>query len=104
MKKFLALAAFLPLTIVPSYPRINLLEPGTPGVDFSIPVKDWTHGADLRLGFEKADLFQVDYFLSHPIYQDWEIEGTLGYVSIDHPSGGHSGLNDLAVAAKYRFP
>jgi hypothetical protein len=104
MKKFLLVAAFLSFVVTPLYARVNLLEPWTPGVDFSIPVKDWTHGADLRLGFDKTDLFQVDYFLSHPLYQDWEVEGTLGYVSLDRPGGGHSGLNDLAVAAKYRFP
>lgn len=107
MKKFLSIITFFILAAAPLYARINLLEPWSPGVDFSIPVKDWTHGADLRFGFADADLFQVDYFLSHPVDQDWEVGGTLGYVSTSGgrtSSNGHSGFNDLTVAAKYRFP
>ncbi len=107
MKKFLALFAVLAISFSPLHARINLLEPWAPGVDFSIPVKEWTHGADLRWGSAKSDLFQADYFLSRSLDQDWEVGGTLGYVSTSgglNNGNGHSGFNDLTVAAQYKFP
>jgi hypothetical protein len=89
----------------PAAARVNLLEPWSPAVDFSVPSRPWTHGANLRLGAGDLDAVEASYNLSHSPRPGWEVEGTLGYLSIDGkpPFGDDSGLGDLAVAGKYAF-
>lgn len=103
-RQFLLPALFLCLSSVPLHARVNVLEPWSPGVDFYIPRKDWTHGANVRWGVNGTDLFEAEYLLSHRPRADWEIGGALGYVSLDEKgAGGSSGINDLRVAAKHLF-
>jgi len=105
MKKFLFTASLLMLS-VPGHARLNILEPWSPGVDVRTPEKLWTHGANVRLGASDPDVFEAAYFLNHRAGSNWEVGGTLGYLSVDPegPINRHSGVNDLAFAAKYEFP
>jgi hypothetical protein len=104
MKKLLA-ALFLLASSAPLSARVNVLEPWSPGVDLDVPREAWGHGANMRVGRGDADLFELAYVLSHAPRSDWEVGGTLGYVSLDRPAPVKSdtGLSDLTAAAKHRF-
>lgn len=105
MKKLLASLFFLAFAS-PSFARVNLLEPWSPGLDLDVPRETWGHGGNARFGSANGqDLLELSYFLSHAPRSDWEVAGTLGYVSLDRPAPlkSDTGLSDLAVAAKHKF-
>jgi hypothetical protein len=90
----------------PSAARVNMLEPWSPGLDFTIPQTFWNHDVHMRSGFGKkgTDLFELGYVLTTPVSPDWEAGGGLNYQSLDTPAGSESGLGDLFLGAKYKLP
>jgi hypothetical protein len=84
--------------------RVQLVEPWSPSIDTGTPERPWVHGATLRTGFNGVDALELAYQLSHAPAPGWEVEGSLGYASIDGSGRDDSGLNDLTVAAKHVLP
>jgi len=90
---------------LPLQARINMIEPWSPGVDFTLPEKQWNHGVNVRLGVDEGDIFDLSYLLSHPLPHRWEIGGIWGLRRIDSPidKDDNLGLNDLTVGGKHVF-
>lgn len=92
---------------VPLRARLNTVEPWAPGFDTDLPTRQWNHAVNVRVGrgARGTDLTELSYALSLPSGDNWEVGGQWGYASLDGTgSRSDSGLNDLTLAAKYRWP
>jgi len=90
----------------PAAARVNMLEPWSPGLDFTTPETFWNHDAHMRMGFggRGTDLFELGYILTTPVSPDWEAGGGLNFLSLDTRAGHKSGLGDISLGAKYKLP
>lgn len=87
--------------------RLNTVEPWAPGFDTNLPTRRWNHDVNVRVGrgARGTDLTELSYALSLPAGDNWEMGGQWGYTSLDGQSAqSDSGINDLTLAAKYRWP
>ncbi|HOW28240.1 MAG TPA: hypothetical protein PK876_07040, partial [Elusimicrobiota bacterium] len=54
---------------------------------------------------DSTDVIEFDYLLSRSLSKSLELGGGLGFLSTNPDQGnGHSGINDLTIAGKYRRP